>query len=102
MREKHVLREAVRDCVIPEIYERQKHPFMSPPARTDGDALATFYRDVLGSSAVDDQPFFDPRELRCLMQRAASMSPADRAAFEGPILLAVSTCLLQERFALAA
>ena len=33
------LREAVRDVVLPEVYDRQKHPFMSPPARHDDDAL---------------------------------------------------------------
>ncbi len=34
LREKHVLREAVRDCVLPEVYDRQKHPFLSPPPGT--------------------------------------------------------------------
>jgi asparagine synthase (glutamine-hydrolysing) len=101
MREKHVLREAVRDCVLPEVYDRQKHPFMSPPARDSGDALAAFCQDTLRSRSVDDQPFFDPRRIRGLMDKVATMEPADRAAFEGVVLRIVSTCILQQRFGLA-
>jgi len=101
LREKHVLREAVRDCVLPEVLHRQKHPFMSPPARSATDPVAVFCQDVLRSRAVDDQPFFAPQAVRGLMDQVAVMPPDDRAAFEGVVLRVVSTCLLQERFALA-
>jgi asparagine synthase (glutamine-hydrolysing) len=40
MREKHVLREAVRDVVTPEVYNRQKHPFAAPPPGSGNDALS--------------------------------------------------------------
>ena len=33
IREKHVLREAAKDVLIPEVYDRQKHPFTTPPTR---------------------------------------------------------------------
>jgi asparagine synthase (glutamine-hydrolysing) len=102
MREKHVLREATRDVILPEIYERQKHPFMSPPARDDNDALSVFCRDMLASSVVDDQPFFEPARVRGLMDSVADMQPADRGAFEGVVLRVVSTCVLQQRFGLSA
>lgn len=98
LREKHVLREAVRDHVLPEIYDRQKHPFMSPPARTADDPLAGFCQDVLHSSAVEAQPFFEPRRARSLMKHVAELPPQDRPAFEGAVLLVVSTCVLQDRF----
>jgi asparagine synthase (glutamine-hydrolysing) len=101
MREKHVLREAVQDCVLPEIYNRQKHPFMSPPARDSGDPMAIFCQDVLRSSAVQDQPFFDPAQVRGMMDKVATLTPDDRAAYEGMVLRVVSTCLLQQRFGLA-
>jgi asparagine synthase (glutamine-hydrolysing) len=102
LREKHILREAVRDVVTTEIYDRQKHPFISPPARDDSDAMSTLCRDVLSSAAVYDQPFFDPVRVRGLMDRLGDMAPADRAAFEGAVLQVVSICVLQERFAPAA
>lgn len=101
LREKHVLREAVRDCVLPEIYDRQKHPFMSPPARTADDALAGFCQDVLHSSAVEAQPFFEPRRARSFMKHVAELPPQDRPAFEGAVLLVVSACVLQERFGMS-
>jgi asparagine synthase (glutamine-hydrolysing) len=102
LREKHVLREAVRDCVLPEIYDRHKHPFMSPPARSGDDALAVYCQDVLRSASVDDQPFFHPQRVRSLMDHVAALPPHERAAFEGVVLLVVSTCVLQERFGLSA
>jgi hypothetical protein len=40
-----VLREAVRDCVLPEIYDWQKHPCMAPPAREIDNPLAMFCQD---------------------------------------------------------
>ncbi|MGH3928830.1 MAG: asparagine synthase (glutamine-hydrolyzing) [Pseudonocardiaceae bacterium] len=100
LREKHVLREAVRDCVLPEVYDRQKHPFMSPPARSSADPLAVFCQDTLRSRVVEDQPFFDHRGIRGLMDHVAGMAPAQRAAFEGVVLRVVSTCILQQRFGL--
>ncbi len=35
IREKHVLREAAKDVLIPEVYDRQKHPFTTPPTRKE-------------------------------------------------------------------
>jgi asparagine synthase (glutamine-hydrolysing) len=102
LREKHVLREAVRDCVLPEIYNRQKHPFMSPPARASTDALNEFYHDILHSAAAEAQPFFDPHRLRTLLKRVSELPAQDRGAFEGAVLLVVSTCVLQERFSMSA
>jgi asparagine synthase (glutamine-hydrolysing) len=100
LREKDVLREAVRDCVPPEIYERQKHPFLSPPAYESTDALAVFCQDTLRSETLKEQPFFDPVRVRALMDRVAAMHPAERAGRDSVILRIVSTCLLQQRFGL--
>ena len=42
IREKHVLREATRDVLIPEVYDRQKHPFTTPPTRHEDDPMIAF------------------------------------------------------------
>ena len=42
IREKHVLREAAKDVLIPEVYDRQKHPFTTPPTRTSERPDARF------------------------------------------------------------
>jgi asparagine synthase (glutamine-hydrolysing) len=102
LREKNVLREAVRDCVLPEVFDRQKHPFMSPPARSDDDPLGVFCQDVLRSPAVESQPFFDPKLVRKFIDGVAALPPADRAASEGAVLKLVSTCILHERFGMSA
>lgn len=99
LREKHVLREAVADCVLPEVRERHKHPFMAPPARDHTDPLALYCQDLLRSSVVEDQPFFDPVQVRSLMDRVAEMEPDARAAHEGVVLRVASACVLQRRFA---
>lgn len=102
MREKYVLREAVRDCVPQEVYDRQKHPFMTPPARGANDPLAVYCQDVLRSTAAESQPFFAPERLRGLADKLARMPAEERAAYDGVVLSLVSTCVLQERFGLAA
>lgn len=102
MREKHVLREAVRDVVLPEVYDRQKHPFMSPPARQDGDALGDYCQDILRSELVEDQPFFAASRVRELMDRLAVSGPDERAASEGVVLRVLSTCLLHKSFQMSA
>lgn len=55
MREKHVLREAARDVIIEPVYNREKHPFSTPPARVgEDDALPELYGDTFASSLLDD------------------------------------------------
>ena len=102
LREKWVLREACRDVLIPAVYDRPKHPFMSPPAKETGDAMAGFVADVVHSKALDGQPFYDPRAVRGLQARLKDMAPADRAVAEAPLLSAVSTALLHQRFGMTA
>ena len=102
MREKHVLREAVRDLVLPEVYNRQKHPFMSPPARDNNDALGNYCQDILRSKLVENQPFFAPDRVNALMDRIASSAPDERAASEGVVLRVLSTCLLHKQFNMSA
>ncbi len=100
-REKYVLREAVRDVVTPEVYARQKHPFVAPPARDNRDPLSVFCRDVLASSAVEDQPFYEPARVRALLSRAADLPPAERASLDSAVVSIASMCVLQERFKLS-
>ena len=99
-REKHVLREAAQDVLIEEVYNREKHPFTSPPAaggRCDDEAV----RRRVRLARLDDQPIFDPaRARRALIDMKAC--PLDqRPAFEGRIQRVVSTTLMHQRFAMS-
>ena len=75
---------------------------MSPPARSDDDALAVFCQDTLRSGLLERQPYFAPDRVRALLDRLAVADPAERAAAEGVVLRVVSTCLLHDRFGMTA
>jgi asparagine synthase (glutamine-hydrolysing) len=101
MREKHVLREAVKHCVIPAVYDREKHPFSTPPARSDDDAMHRFACDVLASRTLDDQPFFEPARVRGLLGTLGELPDAERIGADTFVQRVLSTCLLHERFGMA-
>ncbi len=64
MTEKYILREAVKDVVTTTVYERQKHPFLSPPATLNPDQpLNALMQDTLRGSAAANVPFLDQRKL---------------------------------------
>ena len=100
-REKHVLREAAKDVLIEEVYNREKHPFTSPPAAPGDDPMLAMFEDVMASRAFEEQPMFDPGRVR---EGLASMKtcPVDqRPAFEGRIQRVVSTTLMHQRFGMS-
>lgn len=99
-REKHVLREAAKDVLIEEVYNREKHPFTSPPAGT-GDPMMTMLADVIASRALDDQPIFDPAKARAAFKDMQTCPPDQRPAYEGRIQRIVSTTLMHERFGMS-
>jgi asparagine synthase (glutamine-hydrolysing) len=96
-REKHVLREAAKDVLIEEVYNREKHPFTSPPAAV-GDPMMTMMADVLASRALDEQPIFDPAKARQAFREMQACPPDQRPAYEGRIQRVVSTTLMHQRF----
>jgi asparagine synthase (glutamine-hydrolysing) len=103
--EKYVLREATREVITPELYARQKHPFMAPPAaRSHGvaDPLRQACEDVIRSRAFDDQPFFDPAKARALLDRMAANDAPTNVAESGHLLRLATFSLMQQRFGISA
>jgi asparagine synthase (glutamine-hydrolysing) len=102
MREKHVLREATRDVLIEPVYDRQKHPFTTPPAKVgENDAMMDLFGDVFGSSLLDDQPIFDPSSVRDLFGTLPDRSPEDRVVADGLLNRVLSLTLMHQRFGMA-
>jgi asparagine synthase (glutamine-hydrolysing) len=99
-REKHVLREAAKDVLIEEVYNREKHPFTSPPAGV-GDPMMTMMGDVLASRALDEQPIFDPAKARQAFEDMKTCPPDQRPANEGRIQRVVSSALMHQRFGMS-
>lgn len=103
MREKHVLREATKDVLIDEVYNREKHPFTSPPTEEGtNDALLELFNDTLTSKAIEDQPIYDPAAVRQLMEDHRTCPPADRMGKETLIHRIVSAVILHQRFGMSA
>jgi asparagine synthase (glutamine-hydrolysing) len=64
MTEKYILREAVKDVITKTVYERQKHPFLSPPATLHPEEpLHALMQDTLRGSAAADVPFLDQKKV---------------------------------------
>jgi asparagine synthase (glutamine-hydrolysing) len=100
MTEKFVLREAVRDVITETVYARQKHPFLSPPATLNpDDTFHTFVQDTMRGPALRDMPFFDQAKVIALLDRLPSMDEGARVANDQVLMLLLSMCVLQERYA---
>jgi asparagine synthase (glutamine-hydrolysing) len=103
MTEKFVLREAVRDVVTDTVYRRQKHPFLSPPATLNPQGkLHAMVQDTLRGTTLASLPFFDQRKVIDLLDRLETMDEGARVANDQILMILVSACILQERFALGA
>jgi len=102
MREKHVLREACRDVLIEPVYDRQKHPFTTPPAKLGvDDAMLELFGDVFGSSLLAEQPLFDPAAVRRLFRSLREKTPAERLDLEGAMHRVLSLTLMHQRFGMS-
>ncbi len=101
IREKHVLREATKDLLIPQVYDRQKHPFTTPPTRTVNDPMLAFYRDTFASQAAQDQPIYDMTKVRAALDQLLECPDDQRIAMEGGLQRVASVIIMQDKFALA-
>jgi asparagine synthase (glutamine-hydrolysing) len=102
LREKHVLREAAKDVLIPEVYERQKHPFTTPPTRNPDDPMLAFYHDTFASQAAKDQPIYDMTKVRAALDQLLECPADQRIAMEGGLQRVASVIIMQDKFAMAA
>ncbi len=100
LREKHVLREAARDVIIEPVYNREKHPFTTPPSQRDDDPMLELYQETFASPALDAQPFYDPAAVRALLATLRRSAPEDRFGIESVLQRVLSTTFLHERFSM--
>ncbi|OBF33039.1 asparagine synthase (glutamine-hydrolyzing) [Mycobacterium sp. ACS1612] len=101
IREKHVLREATKDVLIPEVYDRQKHPFTTPPTRNPNDPMLEFYRDTFASQAAKDQPIYDMAKVSTALDGLLDVPADQRIAVEGNLQRVASVVVMQELFSMA-
>jgi asparagine synthase (glutamine-hydrolysing) len=102
MTEKYVLREAAKSVLTRTVYQRQKHPFLAPPAAAVQDgALSELMQNTLRGRGLERVPFFERRRVVELLDTLPERSPAERVAYDAMLMQILSACILAERFGLS-
>ena len=99
--EKYLPREVARPVVTETVYRRQKHPFFAPPASSSPDgALHQLLQDSLRSESFRSVPFYDQRRVVGLLDSLPKLDESTRTAIDAPLMLVLSTALMQRRFSM--
>lgn len=99
--EKYILKEAARSDITPEVYKRQKHPFMAPPVLLNATPESLdFIRDHLTSQAFRTMPFFDTSNVSALLDRLPGLDRETLTAQEPVIMFLLTAFFLHKRFGL--
>lgn len=101
IREKHVLREAAKDVLIPEVYNRQKHPFTTPPVRKKNDPMLAFYQDTFASKAAAEQPIYDINKAQSALKNLFDCSDERRIATEAGLQRIASAIIMHQKFSMS-
>jgi asparagine synthase (glutamine-hydrolysing) len=103
MTEKYILREAVKDVITPTVYNRQKHPFLSPPSTQHRDApLHALMQDTLRSAAARSVPFLDQRKLVAALDGLSNADPGEASVTDQTLTVAMSYVFMHEGLGLSA
>ena len=81
------------------VYERQKHPFLSPPATLHPDEpLHTLMQDTLRSTTAANVPFLDHKKLVAALDDVARPGAdfGHQVVMDQPLTLALSFVFMHE------
>lgn len=97
--EKYILREAAKPFITRTIYERQKHPFLTPPALSvEGDSkLREFIQDNVRSSRV---PFLNHSAVVQLLDSTLKGDIRQQKSLDIFFMILASASILQRKFEL--
>jgi len=97
--EKFVLREAMRPLLTPTVYQRQKHPFLAPPALFKPDEpLHQMMQDTLRGPVLNTIPFLRKKAVLELLDGIPLLDEGAKTGLEVPLMSLFSACVLAERF----
>lgn len=103
MREKYILREAMRPLLTDTLYNRQKHPFIAPPmARMMTPRLKQMIADTITSAQFASQPFFDPRKVAAWLAALDRADAHTQVTAEPVLMTLLTTAALNARYRMAA
>ncbi len=87
LREKHILRRAMRDLLPPEIGNRPKQPYRAPDSPSfTGPAAPSYVDEVLSPQGLAETGYFNPRavaQLRAKCSAGSQIGFRDNMAFVG-------------------
>jgi asparagine synthase (glutamine-hydrolysing) len=99
--EKWLLREALADRLPTSVYSRPKQPFTAPPCSLlTGRGGYELLADILFGNALIQSPFFDTNLVRQAVERLPQLPEREQLAWDPVLMLVLTACLAQERFAL--
>jgi asparagine synthase (glutamine-hydrolysing) len=102
MTEKYILREAVKDVITPTVYNRQKHPFLSPPSAHHRDApLHALMQDTLRSEAARRVPFLDQGKLIAALDGLSRADAGTASVTDQTLTIAMSYVFMHEGLGLS-
>lgn len=97
--EKYIFREAMKNYLPVELYERKKHYFRAPPATLlRNGRLFQLVRDTLNSQALEKLPFYNAAKVRKLIDELPDMSRERQALLDPMIMELTSMCMLQNQY----
>lgn len=87
LREKHILRQAMRDLLPPEIGNRPKQPYRAPDSPSfTGPSAPAYVDEMLSPQALEQTGYFNPRavaKLRAKCEAGKQVGFRDNMAFVG-------------------
>lgn len=99
VREKYILRKAVKNSIPDFVFQQQKHPFVAPPVCFKSDSrMHQFVSDIIYSTALDTIPFYDASSIRRFYQSTQNMTYEEQINAEKFIFMVISMCVLQSKF----
>ncbi|KAG2386859.1 hypothetical protein C9374_001894 [Naegleria lovaniensis] len=98
--EKYALREATKDVLTEEVYQRIKHPFTSPPSTWNKNGpVYQLFQETLRSSEFDKQPFYDRKKVVQFLDTVhESQDPTTLQAYDGTLTHLTCLAFIQKRF----
>jgi asparagine synthase (glutamine-hydrolysing) len=98
MTEKWILREAARPVITGTVYQRQKHPFTSPPATLQQDGrLFAMLQDTLRSGLLDGPGIYDRTKVVGLLDAMPGLDLAGRTRADALLMWMTSLCLIHDQ-----
>jgi asparagine synthase (glutamine-hydrolysing) len=99
MTEKYVLREAARPVLSTTVYQRQKHPFLAPPAAlAPGERLYDLVQDALRGPVLASLVFYDRAKVIALLDDVHTLGDDARTALDPVLMILLSACCLHQRY----